>query len=188
MKRALLILAPGFEEVEAITPIDLLRRAGIEVFVAALDERMVAGAHDLSVRADGLLKDVLGLDLQSPLNFDALVLPGGSPGAQNLAQSELVTRWIEGFLTSKKWVCALCASPALVLGAKGFLKGHDFTCYPDMEDLVTQGSWKSDPVVVSEPFITSRGLGTSALFSLEIISQLVGASVAHTVAQKTLLE
>ena len=127
-RNVLVILADGFEEVEALSPIDVLRRSGAAVTVAALGfaagTRSVRGAHDVYVGCDALLADVCSQD------FDAIVLPGGMPGAKNLHESTAVTKVIQDTFARGALVCAICASPAYVLAPAGVLKGKKATCYP----------------------------------------------------------
>lgn len=180
MKTIIVVLAPGFEETEAIMSIDLLRRAGFQVQVAGLDGLEVTGSRKMRVLADIRLAE-------SGEGFDALVLPGGMPGAKNLADSPLVDRLLEKAFSEKRLVAAICASPALVLGAKGYLKGRRFTCYPGYEQALTEATFSPASVVKDDQLITSRGLGTTADFAFEIIRTLAGEARAREVFEQALL-
>lgn len=179
MATAVVVLADGFEEIEAVTPIDLLRRAGVTVVVAGLSQTLVTGARGIAVKCDTLLADV-------PPGWDALVLPGGQPGARNLAQSLLLNKCLHETAGRNAWVAAICAAPSVVLGAQGFLAGRRFTGYPGLE-AVADARYSDDPVVVDGPWITSRGVGTAGLFALRLIEVLVGKDRADEVARAVLL-
>lgn len=182
IKKALVILADGFEEIEAITAIDILRRAGIEVAVAGLQELKVTGAHGLAVMADKKLVEVTG-------NFEACVLPGGLPGAANLAASKLVTDILKKMQGQGKIIAAICAAPALVLSPLGILDGKNATCYSGMEkEFKNNTRFKPDPVVVDGNVITSRGPSTALLFALAIVEKLLGREASEELRKATLLD
>lgn len=181
MKTAVIILADGFEEIEAITPADLLRRAGVQVVMAGLSGLTVVGARGVKVVADTLLEQV-------PPGWDLLVLPGGLPGARHLADSPLVHQKIRESWARDAWVAAICAAPALVLGAHGHLSGRAFTGYPGTETSVTGALYRADAVVVDGRLVTSRGVGTAGAFSLKLVEILVGGAQAAQVAQAVLLD
>lgn len=179
MKRALVLLADGFEEVEAITPIDFLRRAGIETTAAGVTGREVTGAHDIRVKADAELADVTG-------EFDAVVVPGGTGGAERIAASDDAVRLIRSFLAEGKLVAAICAAPGVVLGAHGLIGDRAFTAYPGFERRATSGRFVEERVVVDGNLITSRGPGTAAEFALAIIEYLAGRPAAQELRSRTL--
>lgn len=174
-----IFLADGFEEVEAVTPIDFLRRAGINLIIAGVGRMTVTGAHGLKVCAD-----VDAADL--PANVDAVILPGGMPGASHLASSETVVGIIRKKLENDFLVAAICASPALVLGKNGLLDTYEYTCYPGFEEQSFGGKFRPDRVVRDRNLITSRGPGTSADFAIEIIRYFMGEKSADTIARETL--
>jgi 4-methyl-5(b-hydroxyethyl)-thiazole monophosphate biosynthesis len=192
-KKAVVLLADGFEEVEAITPIDYLRRAGIDVTIAAAGESLdVAGSHGVSVRADAglaeLVKRAGGLSVLCR-DLDAVLLPGGLPGASNLAASSGVSALLGAMAGEGKIIAAICASPALVLAPLGLLQGRRFTCYPGMEQgLAGTGPWSEDRVVIDGNIITSRGAGTAAAFAIAVIGLLAGEAAGTKVARAVLLE
>ncbi|MFW5884280.1 MAG: DJ-1 family glyoxalase III [bacterium] len=179
MKRAVVLLADGFEEVEAITQVDFLRRAGIDVVVAGVTGRDVVGGHDIRVNTD-ITVDEFGD------SFEALVIPGGATGAANIAADEDAMRLVRRALDEGKLVAAICASPGVVLGANGLLGTSTFTCYPGFESVATSGSFVEDRVVVDGKLITSRGPGTAAEFAEAIVTYLVGRSAADDLHRKTL--
>lgn len=184
-KKVLILLADGFEEVEAVTPIDYLKRAEIAVTTASISgNTAVKGARTgLQVIADTTLADL------SPgaCCFDAIVLPGGMPGAANLAACERTGALIKEMAAAGKLVCAICASPALVLSPLGVLAGKKFTCYPGMEEKVVNATFISERVVVDGNIITSRAAGTSGEFSIAIIAALLGEETAKKIAETVLI-
>ena len=181
-KTVLVVLADGFEEIEAITPIDVLRRAGLEVVVAGVGKREVPGAHDITVETDLMLEQYQGAP-------DAVVLPGGMPGAENLNRSEALKDLLQKMKRSGKVIAAICASPAVVLAANGILDGKRATCFPGFEnDLGPKVKFVMDRVVTDGQVITSRGPGTAMAFSLELVSQLVSPEKAEQLAQKMVVK
>ena len=181
MKRACIFLADGFEEVEALTPADYLRRAGIEVTLASIGGKTVKGSHGITVIADAG-PEALDAD------YDAVICPGGMPGARYLAESEKVRACILRHQAKGKVVAAICASPAYVLdGSCHLLKGRNFTGYPGTESMVQGGHYKKDPVVIDGTIITSAGPGTAGAFAIALIEALLGEAKAEEVRQHTLL-
>lgn len=199
MKKVWVILADGFEDVEAITPIDYLRRAGIEVKLVGLDSASVSTSHGVRLEAEVLLKDVLdevssqlvGTEV-SPIASasagtlpDAIVLPGGLPGSKSLAAS----RMLQG-LVQKVWniggiVSAICAAPALVLGSWGLLTDKKWTGYPGFgEDFANKPV--HDRVVVDGNLITARAAGCAEEFSFALIEALCGKEVREKVSSDIL--
>jgi 4-methyl-5(b-hydroxyethyl)-thiazole monophosphate biosynthesis len=190
-KRALVFLADGFEEVEAVTPIDYLRRAGIEVTTASIGSGgscdPVLGAHRVGITADTTLEKLSGQGKADAADWDAVVLPGGGAGSENLAASAVVGSFVKAMAEEGKLVCAICAAPAVVLAPLGLLKGRRFTCYPGMEDRVSGAQWTADRVVIDGSLITSRGAGTAGEFAAAIIGKLVSDAEAEKVAGSVLL-
>jgi 4-methyl-5(b-hydroxyethyl)-thiazole monophosphate biosynthesis len=179
-KKALIMLADGFEEIEAVTSIDVLRRAGIEVAVCGLAGNEATGAHGLKVGCDAVFGGYDGLP-------DALVLPGGMPGATNLAASEKLNTLIKRLHSEGKLVAAICASPAIVLAPTGILNGKKATAYPGMEDeFPKEVRFSKDKVVTDGNVITSRGPGTALLFALAIVENLLGPAEAARHRERTL--
>jgi 4-methyl-5(b-hydroxyethyl)-thiazole monophosphate biosynthesis len=179
MKKIAVLLAEGFEEVEAVTPIDFLRRGGVEVVTAGVGGTTVTGAHGVPFTADALLQDV-------PAELDGVVIPGGMPGAANIAKSAVAVELVKKLFAAGKLVAAICAAPGVVLGPNGFLKGRRFTCYPGYEKDVPGAFFSEDRVVVDGNLITSRGPGTAAEFALALVERLAGKEAAGKVHRDTL--
>ena len=181
-KIALVVLAEGFEEIEAVTPIDVLRRAGVEVIIAGVGQREVAGAHGVTIETDIMIEQYQG-------EPDAVVLPGGMPGATNLRKSQSLEVLLEKMHKEKKLIAAICASPAVVLSPTGILDGKKATCYPGFEDqLGPRVKFTTDRVVVDGCVVTSRGPGTAMEFSLELVSQLVNPEAAEKLSQSMVVK
>ncbi|MFT5207024.1 MAG: 4-methyl-5(b-hydroxyethyl)-thiazole monophosphate biosynthesis [Candidatus Omnitrophota bacterium] len=181
-KSAIIVLAEGFEEIEAITPIDVLRRAEIEVSIAYLDCQTVTGAHGVVVQAD--------IDLDTALNSspDCLILPGGLPGAENLSNSTTLKALIQKMHKQQKIIAAICAAPALVLAETGILKDKAVTCYPGFEQYFEDNTaYKETNVITDGNIITSRGPGTALEFSLAIVQGLIGREAADSLRKDLLL-
>lgn len=170
--RAIVPLAEGFEEIEAVTVIDVLRRTGVEVTAVFLKKNPVTGSHGISVTAD---KNIDGI---SPSDYDCVVLPGGMPGSANLKDDPRVIDLVRALSAEKKIVAALCAAP-LVLGHAGVLKGKRATCYPGFESQMTGATPVPDPVVRDGTYITGRGPGCAIPFALELVSVLAGREAAE---------
>jgi 4-methyl-5(b-hydroxyethyl)-thiazole monophosphate biosynthesis len=178
--KAIVLLTDGFEEVEAITPIDYLQRAGIEVCTVALNsDRRATGSHSVTVTADKYIADL-------EEDWDAVLVPGG-PGADSLAKSDTVCALLRKTAMEGKLVAAICASPAVVLAPLRLLEGKQFTCFPGMERMVKNAFWQEKDVVADGNIITSRAAGTAASWALAVIVYLKGTSAASQVAEKTLL-
>ncbi|MCL2801715.1 MAG: DJ-1/PfpI family protein [Treponema sp.] len=184
-KKAIVLLADGFEEVEAVTPIDYLRRAGIEVTAASISNSLTVTGRwtGIKVIADVLLSDIV----KESGSWDAVIVPGGLPGADNLAASKETGALLKSMADSGRLVCAICASPVIVLAPLGLLAGKKFTCYPGMEEKTKEGSWSGDRVVVDGNIITSRAAGTTGEFAIAIIKKLLGEEAGNKIAETVLL-
>lgn len=182
MKKVCVLLAKGCEEVEAITPIDYLRRAGAEVMTAGIGGTQIQGAQGLIILAQTELSQIQNDD------FDCVVIPGGGPGSAALAADAQCVAFIKRHAAANKLIAAICAAPALVLSeACGLLGGKRFTCYPGMESRVPGGIFCKDRVVRDGMFITSQGPGTAGEFSIELARALVGNGAADHLAAAVLL-
>ena len=184
-KMVLIVLADGFEEVEALSPIDVLRRSGAVVTVAGLKVEkgnLVRGAHDVYVHCDVELRDV------REDRFDAIVLPGGMPGALNLHKSEVVNSVVLDTFKRGDLVCAICASPAFVLAPTGILDGKKCTCYPGCEEKYSYLGFCGERVVKDGNVITSAGPGTALEFGLAISEALFGNQVSVQVKSGMLVK
>jgi len=171
-----LFLADGFEEVEALTPVDYLRRAGIEVTTVGVGGEYITGAHGITVKAD--VADI-GVCAESA-EIEMVILPGGMPGTLNLAASEKVQAFIKKAAMSGAFVCAICAAPS-ILGEAGLLKGRECVCYPGFEDKLVGGRVCEAGVVRSDNFITAKAAGSAQKFAAELIAALKGRESADKV-------
>jgi protein deglycase len=175
MPTVLIILPEGFEEVEAITPIDVLRRAGAEVTIAALGEKpAVKGKHGIVVNADCLLSAV-----PAGRAFDLLILPGG-PGVRKLRADLRITAIVRAQAASGKWLAAICAAPT-VLNDAGLLKDRRYTAHPSVADEL-KAILSAERVVIDGNLITSRGAGTSLDFGLALVEKLFSPAKSAEIA------
>jgi len=181
MKTACVLLADGFEEVEALTPIDYLRRSGVEVTAIGVTGPSPRGGHGVEVRADRG-PEALAAD------YDCVVVPGGGKGAENLAASAAVSSCVKRHFAAGKLVAAICAAPAIVLhGSCGILAGKRFTCFPGLESKVSGAIFVEDRVVADGALITARAAGCAGEFAYAIVNALVGEEAADLLAEKVLL-
>lgn len=182
MKKVSVILADGFEEIEALTVVDLLRRAQIYVgTVSITDDYTVHGAHGINVQAEDLFEEVAFVE------SDMVVLPGGMPGTSNLNAHEGVRRVVKEFNRDGKYIGAICAAPT-ILGNLGLLKGKRVSCYPSVEQEIQGAVMTRTDVTVDGNLITSRGAGTAIAFALKLIEMLSGAEKAAEIAEAILYE
>ena len=177
MAKVYLFLADGFEEIEGLTVVDLLRRAGIEiVMVSITGELSVTGSHRITVLADALFDETDCSDA------DMLVLPGGMPGTKNLLEHKGLDVLLREYALTNGKLAAICAAPR-VLGTKGLLKGKNATCYPGNEDALLGAHVVNAAVVLDGNTITSKGMGTAIDFSLALIKSLKNGEEAERIAQ-----
>lgn len=182
MKKVSVILADGFEEVEALTVVDLLRRARIYVdTVSITEEYTVHGSHGIHVQTEDLFEEVNFVD------SDMVVLPGGMPGTTNLDAHAGVRRVLKDFADEGKWIGAICAAPT-VLSNMGLLKGKRATCYPAMESQIQGAALTGASVTVDGNIVTSRGVGTAIDFALKLIEVLVGKDKSNEIAESIVYE
>jgi 4-methyl-5(b-hydroxyethyl)-thiazole monophosphate biosynthesis len=182
MSSAVVILADGFEEIEAVTQIDVLRRAGVEVTVAGLAGTSARGAHGIEIGTEILLDD---LDFEP----DMVVLPGGMPGSKNLGDDRRVISLLERQHGAGRRIAAICAAPAFAPVKAGVLDGKRATCYPSFETRFNAGTVAVvDRVVVDGTVTTSRGPGTALEFALELAAQLAGKAKADELRTGMLVE
>ena len=183
MASVLVPLADGFEEIEAVSLVDIMRRGGIEVRTAYLDGELesdlVTGANGITVQADTSIKNIIADD------FDMIVLPGGWGGTNHLAENARVQDLLREFKSTGKYVGAMCAAP-YALHVAGVLS-YNYTCYPSVEEKIRkEGYTDKQKVVIDGNVMTSRGPGTAICFGLEIIRQLVGEESYEAVRSGTL--
>ena len=163
------ILADGFEEIEALTPIDILRRAGVSVTSVGVTGKTVTGSHGISVEAD--ITESEAADALSRADIEAVVLPGGMPGADNLNASSVVEKYISAAKDCGAFIAAICAAPS-ILGHKGLLEGKKAVCYPGFEQELKGAQVLDEAVCVDGSIITSCGMGSAIKFSHAIIEKL----------------
>ena len=182
MVNTAVLFATGFEEVEGLTVVDLLRRANINTIMVGVEEKKVTGAHDVNITTDKTL-DEINID-----QLDALILPGGAPGFQNLRKNKRVLSMIKDAYEKKKIVAAICASPS-VLATACVLKNKKATIYPGMEEEIKKGEGiiYDDLVVVDNNIVTSKGPATTMLFALKLIELLKDKETSEDVKNKVLL-
>lgn len=176
MRKAIIYLADGTEECEALLCADLLRRAGVDVTLAAVGgKREVVSSHGVAIRADALAEeaDIAGTDL--------LVLPGGWPGTKHLEDCDAVRETILAFAAAGKPVAAICAAPS-ILGHLGLLRGRRATAFPSFRDQLTDAILTEGDVVRDGPFLTAPGLGAAIPFALALVETLEGPAAAKDTA------
>lgn len=182
MSNALVFFAPGFEEIEAFSIVDILRRCQIEVTIVGLKRDVIEGAHEIKIIPDKYIEDIRVKD------FDAVVCPGGSPGYENLKKDRRVIKMIKEAHGQKKVVAAICGAP-VVLSKAGILNGKACTIYPGMEDELLKGGGKpvgEELVVVDENIITSKGPGTALVFSFKLAEKLTNRDLVEKVKNDVL--
>lgn len=183
MKESFVFLADGFEEIEAISVIDILRRAGMNVKTVSITASLqVKGAHGIGVTTDCIYDSAM-------FKYASwLILPGGMPGATNLYNFAPLQGLLRNQLESADGkIAAICASPGEILGQLGLLKGERFTCYPGFESKVDGAEYVPDKVVVSGKFITANGPSSASLWALAIVKESLGEEKANEVASGMLL-
>lgn len=169
MAKVAVLFAPGFEEIEALTPVDVFRRAEIPIDMVGFDEE-VTGAHGVTVKMDQTLASV------NLKHYELLILPGGLPGATHLRDRAEVITALEALVSRGDKVAAICAGP-IALAEAGALEGKAFTCFPGFEDEIKSGDHQADElVVVSDNVITSRGPATALEFSYQLVDIFGGHS------------
>ena len=177
MSRLGIFMADGCEEIEGLTVVDLVRRAGIEIEMISVNgKKSVTGSHKITFQTD---IDKADADYTS---YDGIVLPGGMPGTTHLMEDETVNRVIREFASEGKLVAAICAAPS-VLGNAGLLAGKTATCYPGVEGKLTGADFVTDPAAQDGNIITSRGLGTAIDFAAEIVAYLKDQEAAKSLKE-----
>lgn len=178
MKKVYVFLAEGFEEVEAITPIDVLRRAGVEVATVGIGGQTITGSHGIPVVAD-----IAGEGFRLPEDAAMVFLPGGGPGTQNLLDSPVVRAAVDEAAARGLWLAAICAAPK-VLSAAGQLRGKRVTAFPDVRAGLEAGEVTDGPVEVDGRVITGRGAGVALQFGHALAGALAGKAEADAVLAK----
>lgn len=165
-------LAKGFEEVEAIATIDVIRRAEIEICTVGVGSKLICGSHNIPVFCD-LEENEISIDD----NVDGIILPGGMPGTLNLEKNETVNKFIDYAVANNKLIAAICAAPS-ILGHKGILNGKHSTCFPGFENELEGAELSNDFVVTDENIITAKGMGSAIEFGLAVSEYFCGKEKA----------
>ena len=179
MAKVYVFLANGFEDVEALIPVDVLRRGGVDVVTVSVtgDSQVVTTAHNVQIVADAMIEDCDFSDA------DLLFLPGGMPGASNLYEHAGVRQAVLAQAQAGKKVAAICAAPAVVLAQLGVLDGKRATCYPGFEKFLTKAHYTADLVTVDGNITTAEGPAAAFPFAYELLSQLVSKEVSDQIAE-----
>lgn len=180
MQSVLIVLADGFEEIETITIISILRRAKIKVIMAGLTGLDITSSRGINMVADTLLEDELQSDV------DMVVLPGGEPGCSNLQQSTLLHGYLHQKVAEGVWIGAICSAPR-VLHAFGLINGKKVTSSPMVQALLTNSQYSEQEVVVDAPFITSRGPGTAMKFAFRLMGQFLDRKLVRQLKDSMLV-
>lgn len=178
MSSVVLFLADGFEEIEAITVADVLRRADIKCDICGLSSITVKGSHGIEVKCDKVLEKINDSD------YEALVLPGGMPGAKNLKENNKLVKLVSSFYKQGKIVAAICAAP-MVLDAAGIIKGKTITSYPGLE--LSECDYVEKVVAEDKNIITSRGPATTIYFALKLVEKLASINKSHELKDDMML-
>lgn len=169
-----IFLAEGFEEIEALSPVDILRRGGAEVTTVGVGGKVISGSHNIPVTADITLEETDCTDAEM------LILPGGLPGTTNLEASDKLKDILDKANKEGKYIAAICAAPS-VLGKRGMLKGRKATCYPGYEEEMLGAKCVGTPVEVDGSFITAKGAGAASEFAFALLSALKGSEVSDKI-------
>ena len=180
-KKVLVPIADGFEEIEAITIVDVLRRAGATVTIAGVGKLQLTASRGVKVVADKLVSEC------ENESWDLIALPGGMPGADNLYGSKTIRDLLNNQWNENRWIAAICAAPAVVLAPMGFLKNRHATCHPSLAEQLEGAILSSDRVVVDGRIITSQGPGSALEFAVKLTAILFGETKAAEVASPMVL-
>ena len=179
MTKVAVVFAEGFEEIEALSPVDVFRRAGFDCSMLGLESVSVTGSHGIQVAMDGVFDGNFA-------DYDLVLLPGGMPGSTNLRANETLIASLQEAAKAGKYVAAICAAP-IVLERAGLLEGRKFTC---VEEQIASGEHQTDLVVVAGNIVTSRGAGTALAFAYALVDLLGGdgQQLAHTMVYDRLFQ
>jgi protein deglycase len=177
MKTVIVILAAGFEEIETITPIDMLKRAGANVQIVGVGGTQITGSHGITVTCDTTVSEII----HQPV--DCVILPGGMPGTTNLLESNDVLNIVRSNHRENKLIAAICAAPR-ILDKAGILEGKEYTCYPSAKSEIIHGIHRNSPVITDGNVITGRAAGSVFDFSNEVISHLFSQDIMREVSDK----
>ena len=177
MKNIIVFLATGFEEIEAITPIDVWRRAGFNVLTVSIQDQLeVIGAHNIVVKADILFEEINS-------EVDVVLLPGGMPGTLNLQKHEGLQSYLKQQYSANKLMTAICAAPT-VYGQNGILKGKNATCFPGFENDLNGANFTGNSVEIDENIVTGKGAGVALEFALKVVATLLTKDEANALKSK----
>lgn len=178
MNQVCIHLAPGFEEIEAVNTIDVIRRAGIKILIVSMTENLyVTGSHEITIKADILFTDV------DYSRVNMIILPGGMPGSANLNTHEGLRKQIQEFFHKGKYLAAICAAP-MVYGNLGLLESKEAVCYPGFEKYLKGANISDSLVIKSDNIITAKGPGAAIQFGLKIVEILIDKKTADELAMK----
>lgn len=179
MHKAVVFLASGFEEIEAIAPIDILRRAGVSVTICGVgvdETRVAVGTHGVKIQCDAILREL------DPQEYTLTYLPGGMPGSTNLAGDRQLLDFLRSVAAAGGWNCAICAAP-LALDAAGLLENAEYTCYPGIQEHIRTGNFTGKFIQRSGKILTACGPGASVDFALEILRAMDMSAIAGQLAK-----
>lgn len=177
-----MFLANGFEEIEALYTVDVLRRAGVDIKTVGVGNKTITGSHKISV-----VCDVIDSEISPDDDFDMVILPGGLPGSTNLDESEIVDAFLKKANECDRFICAICAAP-FILGKRGLLKGKRATCFPGFENQLEGATIVDAGCVRDGKIITGRAMGSAHEFALEILSALLGNDTASKIKNAIILK
>jgi len=180
MKNSVIFLATGFEEIEALTVVDVLRRADLKCDMCSIEEINVTGAHGITVKADLLISDLIDGD------YSCLILPGGMPGATNLKENKKIIALVKSFNKAGKLVAAICAAP-IVIDEAGIINGRKITSFPGLKPELKDCEYQEQAVVVDDNLITSRGPATAIKFALKLVERLLNKEVSEKLQESLLV-
>lgn len=173
-----IFLADGFEDIEALSPVDMLRRSNIEVITVGIGSHIIKSSHGVPV-----ITDILDSQIILDNKIDMIVLPGGMPGTKNLEKNKNVNKAIDFCIENNKYIAAICAAPS-ILGHKGLLNGKECTSFPEYRSELTGGIVEDKSVCVDKNIITSVGAGTCIQFGLKLVEILIGKENAEKLGEK----
>lgn len=182
MNRLAVFFAEGFEEIEALTVVDICRRGGLRVdMISVTGSHEVTSSHGVTIKADRLFEEIIN-EKTVMEEYDMLVLPGGMPGTRNLEAHEGLMQQVDSFYAAGKYIAAICAAPS-IFGHRGILKGRRACSYPGFESHLEGAEVTGGPVEISDHVITSRGMGTAVDFGLAILGVFAGKDKAEEIAK-----